>query len=121
MRVPRVEISADKIAYNVKTLKEEAGRNGITLVGITKGVLAEPQVLDAYLKGGLDYLGDARIQNIKRIRDYGFNGKTMLLRLPMLSEISQVINHVDVSLNSELETLKSLNEEAGNQGKKHGI
>ncbi|ACB84787.1 alanine/ornithine racemase family PLP-dependent enzyme [Natranaerobius thermophilus] len=120
IRSPRVEIYADRIAYNVEYLQKQAAKNNISLVGVTKGVLADHQILDAYLKGGLDYLGDARIQNLKRVRDYGFSGKTLLLRAPMYSEISQVINFANVSLNSELDTLKLLDEESKKQGKTHG-
>ncbi len=121
MKYPKVEISADKIAFNVQKLIKDANDRGIELVGVTKGVLAHPQIIDAYLEGGLNYLGDSRIQNVKRIRDYGFTGKVMLLRAPMLKEISQVINYVDVSLVSEHKTLEALDLEANRLGKKHSF
>lgn len=36
----------------------------------------------------------------------------MLLRIPMKSEVEEVIKYADISLNSEIDTIKSLSEEA---------
>ena len=45
----------------------------------------------------------------------------VLIRIPMLSEVSDVIRLTDMSLNSELEVIKALNAEARKQGKLHKI
>nr|WP_244262336.1 alanine/ornithine racemase family PLP-dependent enzyme [Thermoanaerobacter wiegelii] len=45
----------------------------------------------------------------------------MLLRIPMKSEVEEVIKYADISLNSEIDTIKSLSEEAKKQRKIHEI
>lgn len=45
----------------------------------------------------------------------------MLIRVPMLSEVSDVVRLTDISLNSEFEVIKALNEEARRQGKLHKV
>ena len=45
----------------------------------------------------------------------------MLIRIPMLSEIEEVIKITDISLNSEIEVLKALNTEAKKQNKIHKV
>ncbi len=45
----------------------------------------------------------------------------MLIRIPMLSEIEDVVRLTELSLNSEMEVLEALNAEAGKQGKKHKV
>ncbi len=119
MRYPAVEINTSIITHNVREIREESKQHGVELMGVTKGILAHPQVIQAYLDGGLSKMGDARIQNVKRIRDYGFLGEITLLRAPMVKEISDVVDFVDISLNTEMETLALLNEDAMRKGKRH--
>jgi predicted amino acid racemase len=45
----------------------------------------------------------------------------MLIRVPMLSEVTDVIKLTDISLNSEEAVLKALNDEAIIQGKTHQV
>lgn len=45
----------------------------------------------------------------------------MLLRIPMLSEVRDVIKYADISLNSELSVIEALNAEAKAQNKIHDI
>ena len=45
----------------------------------------------------------------------------MMIRIPMLSEVKEVVRIADISLNSEMEVVKALNEEAGRQGKRHKV
>src|SRR5699024_5124224 len=45
----------------------------------------------------------------------------MLLRIPMLSELEDVVNYSDISLNSELKTIESLSNIAMKKNKVHNI
>lgn len=45
----------------------------------------------------------------------------MMIRVPMLSEVADVVRITDISLNSEVEVLKALNKQAGLQDKKHKV
>lgn len=59
-------------------------------------------------------MADSRVQNLESYasmaREKG--KKTLLLRIPMHDEVAAVIKYADVSFNSELSTVKLLNEEA---------
>lgn len=118
---PRLSIDLKKLEGNlaaVSRITKDQGRCSLMIV--TKGVCADEKIVEMLLKHPeVDYLADSRIQNIKT---YAGRGKdTVLLRLPMESEIIDVIKYVDLSLQSELATVRLLNEEAGKQGKKHRI
>jgi len=67
----------------------------------------------------IDYLADSRIQNLKKYE--GAKKERVLLRLPMNSETDEVVKYADISLNSELKTIKNLNESAKRQNKIHKI
>ena len=71
----------------------------------------------------VDYMADSRVLNLAKYHDKAnAKGKeTVLLRLPMLCEIEEVVRYADVSFNSEMATLKALNEEAARQGKVHKV
>lgn len=118
---PRLTIDLKKLEDNlnaVSRITKEQG--GCTLMIVTKGVCADSEVVNmALAHTDVDYLADSRVQNI---RTYAGHGKeTVLLRLPMVCEIADVVKYVDLSFNSELDTIKLLNEEAGKQGKTHKI
>lgn len=67
----------------------------------------------------VEYLADSRVQNLKKMEK--FPQKKLLLRLPMLSEVDEVVKYADVSLNSELKTLEMLDEAARKQDKIHSV
>ena len=91
---------------------------------VTKGVCADDRVCDMIIDHPeVDYMADSRVLNLKKYHDKAnAKGKlTVLLRLPMLCEIEDVVRYADVSFNSEMSTLKALNEEAARQGKVHKV
>lgn len=119
MTFPRLIINTKKIKDNTKTLVKLAKDNGIDIVGVTKAFCANEEVVRAMVDGGVKLLADARIENIKKLGK--FNLKKILLRLPMLSQIEEVVKYVDISLNSEVSVINALSEEAIKINKVHGI
>ena len=111
-RNPRLDIYLDKIKSNSENIKALCLKHGIKVVGITKGCCAIPEVGQAMIDGGIDILGDSRIENLKVLRKSGLKVKTMLIRIPMLSEVNRVLDWADISLNSEISVIKLLSQEA---------
>jgi predicted amino acid racemase len=83
--------------------------------------LGNPRIAKTLIQAGIEYIGDSRIENIIRMTNAGISAKFILIRNPALSEIPIVVNYADISLNTELITIKMLSEEALQQNKKHGI
>lgn len=116
---PRVKIHLQKLRENAEMLTGFLKERGIETVAVTKVFGADPRVTQAYYDGGIRWFADARMQNLKRI-DPAY-GKRMLLRIPMRSELDEVIRIADCSLQSDPDTLYWLNEEAKKQNRKHSI
>jgi len=116
---PRIEIDLAKIEHNTKTLTELCKRHNIEVAGVSKVFCAFPPATLAMVKGGISVLADSRIENFEKIKDIPI--PKLLLRLPMISQANKVIELVDISLNSEIETVKALSKEAIRQGKTHKI
>ena len=70
-------------------------------------------------ESNIDYLADSRIQNLRKYE--GTKKERVLLRLPMNSEADEVVKYSDISLNSEIATIRNLNEAAAKQNKVHKI
>jgi predicted amino acid racemase len=73
------------------------------------------------LAGGVSYLGESRLKHVRRLRGAGINKKIMLLRLPALSEAEEVVALTQVSLNSQVETVRTLSRAAQAQSVVHQV
>ncbi len=60
-RSPRLEIDLAKIYRNTKRLKDMFQAQGISMMGVTKGVLGSPPVAAAMTAAGVGFLSDSRI------------------------------------------------------------
>jgi len=84
-------------------------------------VCGHPVVASILAQSGIRCLADSRISNIRKMRQAGVNAQFMLLRTPALSQVEEVIKHVDISLNTELAAIHALSERAVQSGKRHPI
>jgi ornithine racemase len=105
--MPRIEISLSQIQHNARIVSELYGQKGISVMGVSKAVLGNPFIAEAMVQGGVKFIADSRIENIQRMRQAGILAQFVLLRTA-LSQAESVIEHVDISLNTELETVKAL-------------
>jgi len=119
---PVLEIDVGKIRENAATVKELLRRAGIPrLVGVAKGTCAHPAVVRAMLEGGVDAIGDSRVQNLEKLRQAGVSCEMVLLRAPAPSQIAKAVEVADVSLGSEPSLFALLGSEAERQGKGHRV
>jgi Predicted amino acid racemase len=116
---PCVEVKLSKVMHNVKEILSMCNEKGIDVIGVTKVFCAETPIIKAMLRGGITQVGDSRIQNLKKIND--IKCRKMLLRISMESEVEDVVKYSDVSLNSELDTIKALSKAAKRLKKFHNI
>jgi len=114
-------IDLAKITHNARKTIAICRPFGLDVVGVTKGVCGLPDVARAMIAGGIKTLGDARLDNIARMRDAGIHAPMLLLRSPSPSEISRCIDLADISLNSDIGVLNALSQEAVSMGKRHRV
>lgn len=115
---PRVKINLEKYKHNVKTLHQLLQKNNISLMAVTKVFCAEQPFIDVLNEISVDYIADSRLLNLKNMDT---SLPKVLLRIPSLYETDDVVTFSDLSLNSEIETIKALNQSAKKQGKIHKI
>ena len=120
-RYPRVEINLAHLQHNVSKVVEKCGSFGIQVAGVIKGATGIPEVARAFDKGGAAFIASSRLEQLEDAINAGIEKPMMLIRIPMLSEVKDVIRLADISLNSEFEVIKALNDEARVQGKLHKV
>lgn len=122
---PKLVINLKKLEDNLNacaTITKDHGKCSLMIV--TKGLCADKEMVKMVAENAnVDFIADSRVKNIA-----GFAGtakangkKTVLLRIPMHCEVTDVVKYVDLSFNSELSTIRLLNEEAAKAGKVHDI
>lgn len=116
---PQVVINKKQIIENVNAIRNKTSKHDVTVTAVTKCLAGNVEIAQAFIDAGITKLGDSRIYNLKKLAK--LHCETWLIRLPMLSECSDVVRYADVSLNSELVTIQRLNEEATKLDKVHGI
>lgn len=118
---PRLEIDLTKISYNASILVAQMNACNISVTGVTKALMGAPQIARAFLRAGIQSLGDSRIENIERMRDAGITETILLIRSPMISQASRVVASADISVNTEIEVLRALSRAAVLANRKHGV
>lgn len=115
---PRVIIDTKKYRHNLRYLLDICHSKGVSLMAVSKVFCADQKLVDIMIQEKVDYIADSRIQNLESIN---CDIPKVLLRLPMLGEVSKVVEHSDISLNSELLTVNALNDAAKKMNKIHGV
>ena len=121
MSAPRLRIELDKITHNARQLRAFYGSKGVHVTAVTKGVCGSLDVAGALLRSGIRSLGDSRLANIQRMREAGLDAQFVLIRSPMPSQVEQVVEWADVSLNTELSVIWLLSQHAASRGIVHGV
>jgi predicted amino acid racemase len=117
----RIEVDCERIRRNAEAVLALCAGQEISLVGVTKACCGHPEVARAMLAGGIETLGESRLANVRRLRDAGIDADIMLLRLPRLSEVDEVVRLTQISMNSEVDTVRALSQSAGLQGLTHQV
>jgi predicted amino acid racemase len=116
-----LEIDLEKIMNNADKVVKKCRQQGIQVIGVTKGFSAMHQIVGAMLAGGIEELADARMENIVELRNRGISNSITLLRIPRLSNVENVVQHADASINSEIIVVEALAAAAKKIGKMHKI
>jgi len=118
---PQLEINLNKFESNVREVLKRCGENGVQVAGVVKCVNGIHECVKAFASQGCAFIATSRIEQLEAIKKSDIGIPLMMVRIPMLSEVRDVVRLAEISLNSEPEVLKALNEEAEKQGKVHEV
>lgn len=107
---PRLIIDREKLKDNIQTMMKVCEKNGVEVSGVVKGTNGIPEIIKIFIQSGMKHLASSRLSQLETIKKCDSTIHTLALRIPMLSELEELIKVADCSLHSELETLKALNQ-----------
>ena len=118
---PHVEIDLGKLKENLAALQERCQASSIEISGVVKGFHALPAAAKVYEEVGVSSIASSRMDQLRGLKEAGIRTPLMLIRIPMPSEVEDVVTWSDISLNSECSVLRLLDEAARNKGKTHKV
>jgi predicted amino acid racemase len=121
MIAPRLEIDLEKIQFNARTLVKRLAVQGISVTAVMKATLGSSEIANAFLQAGIKTLGDARIENITKMRQGGVTAPMALIRSPMCSQVARVVKYSALSFNTELDVIRLLSIAAQKAKRIHGV
>ena len=116
-----VTFDIDKLKLNFEYLNNLFVENSIKWSVVTKVLSGNKKLLTELLKLDINQVCDSRVTNLKIIKGLKPEVETIYIKPPAKRAIPGVIKYADISLNTELETIKMLSAEAQKQNKTHKI
>ena len=120
-KYPRLEIDLSKLKHNIDKIVEKCGERGISVSGVIRGFNGIVEMTKIYNQTGCTSIATSRIEQIIEAKEAGVTGPFSMVRIPMLSEVDDIVEHCDFSLNSEKVVLDAINDACIKQGKRHGV
>lgn len=120
-KYPLLEINLNKIYENARIIVEKCREKGIGVSGIIKGVNGMACVAKEFVRAGCTHIASSRLEQLIELKEKDSQITTMLIRLPMESEIEELVKYADISLNSEGKTIELIEKECEKYKKQHGV
>jgi len=112
LNYPQLDIYLNQIKENAAKIKQKLDEQNIKLTAVVKGFAGDLKVFKAYQQVGINSIADSRIENIKKFRDFGYQDEVLMLRIPMPSEIEEIVPYIDASLVTEVKTAELISKKA---------
>jgi predicted amino acid racemase len=116
-----ITLNSNKLKANYDYLNTLFEKNGIQWSVVTKLLCGNKAYINEVLKLGIKQISDSRISNLKTVKTLRPDVETIYIKPPPKRIISNVIRYADISMNTEIDTIQLLSEEALKQNKKHKI
>ncbi|MGY6560452.1 MAG: alanine racemase [Nitritalea sp.] len=116
-----LNLKRSKLEANFNYLKERFQKEGIAWGVVSKLLCGNRCYLQELVRLGVDEVHDSRISNLVKLKEINPDIQTVYIKPPSKRNISKMVKYADVSLNSELNTIRWISEEAQKQGKQHKI
>ena len=118
---PKLIIDLHKLKNNIDKVQNACRAQGVEIAGVIKGCTGLGPCAMQFERAGCSYIASSRLEQLEPLKGMGIQAPLMMVRVPMLSEVEDVIRICDYSLNSELEVLKALNAQARIQDREHNV
>jgi ornithine racemase len=116
-----ITFDTKKLQSNFDYLNNLFKKNQIEWSVVSKIFSGNKLFLSELLKFDIHQICDSRVTNLRMIKSINPKIQTIYIKPPAKRSIANVVKFADISMNTEIETIKMLSEEAKRQNKKHKI
>ncbi len=116
-----LEMDIKKLANNYNYLDKLFKRNDIQWAVVTKVLCGNRLFLNELLKLGVKHVCDSRLMNLRTIKSLNPDVETIYIKPPAKKNVASVIKYADITVNTEITTIKALSRAAKRAGVKHKI
>ena len=116
-----ITLNAKKLKDNYTRLDKLFAKEKIQWAVVTKLLCGNRTFLQEVINLGIKQLCDSRVSNLKSIKQLAPDIETIYIKPPPARSIPEIVRYADISLNTELRTLKLISKEALKQNKIHKV
>lgn len=116
--MPSIHIYLKRFERNLRFLTNLLHAEDRSVMAVSKVFLADSKLIDIINQTEIEYIADSRIENLRKIKTVK---PKVMLRIPAISEVDDIVEVCDISLNSEFKTIEALNQASEKIGKIHKI
>jgi ornithine racemase len=116
-----ITMNLPKLKANFEFLNNLFNERGIKWSVVSKLLCGNKDYLQELLTFDIEEICDSRASNLKAIKQIRPDVTTIYIKPPPKRAIKTVVQYADISMNTEIETIKLLGEEAKRQNKVHKI
>ena len=120
-KYPRLTVNHEALRGNMTQVISWCRDAGIEVAGVIKAATGMASVALDYEYCGAKWIASSRLEQLQRAKAEGVKLPLMMIRVPMISELDEMIEVCDYSLQSEFATLRALEESAAKAVKDHNV
>ena len=118
---PLLILDHDALRFNMSTVTGWCGEAGIDVAGVIKASTGMASVALDYERCGAKWIASSRLEQLARAREAGVKVPLLMIRVPMISELDELVRICEYSLESSQDTLYSLDKAAEKAGVTHNV
>jgi ornithine racemase len=117
----QLQIDLNALKHNYLRISDWVKKHGGNLTVVTKALCGNSDLLSALVEFGVHSMGDSRIENMHSIKQDSPSTEVWCLRPPNVSALNKLLLVCDVSLNTELQTIKQIDAECKKTRRTHKV
>jgi ornithine racemase len=111
----------ERLFENYQFLRKKFEENGVEWGVVSKILCGNRKYIKELIDFGVVEIHDSRISNLAKVKEINPAVQTVYIKPPSKRNLAEMVTYADVSLNSELDTIRWISEEAVRQDKIHKI
>ncbi|MBI1266541.1 MAG: alanine/ornithine racemase family PLP-dependent enzyme [Cryomorphaceae bacterium] len=116
-----ITLDVKKLKSNFDFLDKHFLSKSIEWSVVSKILSGNKEYLTELLKFDIRQICDSRVSNLKMIKSINPKIETIYIKPPAKRSIASIVQYADISMNTEIETIKMLSAEAKKQDKIHQV